>query len=93
MDEMITLAHGNGGRRMRALIEEIFAPALGNPDTQADATPIALPEGEIMVTTDGFTVQPVQFPGGDIGALCVHGVVNDLAVSGATPLYLTLAAL
>jgi len=93
MDEMITLAHGNGGRRMCALIEEIFAPALGNPDTQADATPIALPEGEIMVTTDGFTVQPVQFPGGDIGALCVHGVVNDLAVSGATPLYLTLAAL
>ncbi len=93
MDEMITLAHGNGGRRMRALIEEIFAPALGRPDTQADAAPIALPEGEIMVTTDGFTVQPARFPGGDIGALSVHGVVNDLAVSGATPLYLTLAAL
>ncbi|MGE4482828.1 hydrogenase expression/formation protein HypE [Acidocella sp.] len=93
MDETITLAHGNGGRRMRALIEQVFAARLGQPDTQADAAPITLPEGEVLVTTDGFTVQPVTFPGGDIGALAVHGTVNDLAVSGATPLYLTLAAM
>jgi hydrogenase expression/formation protein HypE len=93
MDEFITLAHGNGGVRMRALIERVFAARLGRPDTEADAVPIALPAGEIVVTTDGFTVQPARFPGGDIGALAVHGTVNDLAVSGATPLYLTLAAL
>ncbi len=92
MDETITLAHGNGGRKMRALIERVFATQLGNLDTQADAAPISLPPGEIVVTTDGFTVQPVKFPGGNIGSLAVHGTVNDLAVSGATPLYITLAA-
>jgi hydrogenase expression/formation protein HypE len=92
MDEFISLAHGNGGRHMRVLIEQVFAAALGRPDTSVDAAPIALPPGEIVVTTDGFTVQPLRFPGGDIGALAVHGTVNDLAVSGATPLYLTLAA-
>jgi len=92
MDELITLSHGNGGVRMRALIERVFASRLGRPDTESDAVAVALPEGEIMVTTDGFTVQPARFPGGDIGALAVHGTVNDLAVSGATPLYLTLAA-
>lgn len=91
----ITLAHGNGGRFMRLLIAQVFAPHLGNPalDTQADAAPIALPAGEIVVTTDGFIVQPMEFPGGDIGALAIHGTVNDLAVSGARPLYVTLAAL
>lgn len=94
-DTHIGLAHGNGGRLMRALIEEVFARHLADPalDTGADAVAVALPEGEIVVTTDGFTVQPLSFPGGDIGALAVHGTVNDLAVSGARPLYLTLAVL
>ena len=94
-DTHVGLAHGNGGRLMRALIEEVFARHLADPalDTAADAVPIALPDGEVVVTTDGFTVQPLSFPGGDIGALAVHGTVNDLAVSGARPLYLTLAAL
>lgn len=91
-DEVITLAHGNGGARMRALIEQVFATRLHMPDTENDAAPICLPAGEAVVTTDGFTVQPLQFPGGDIGTLAVHGTINDLAVSGATPLYLTLAA-
>ncbi len=90
----ITLAHGNGGRQMRELIEQIFAAALHNPalDVNADAVPIPLPAGEVVITTDGFTVQPLEFPGGDIGMLAVHGTCNDLAVSGATPCYLTLNA-
>src|SRR3990172_6272087 len=90
----ITLAHGNGGRLMRELIERVFVPHLANTllDVQADAVPLPTPEGEIMFTTDGFTVQPLEFPGGDIGSLAVHGTVNDLAVAGATPLYLSLNA-
>jgi hydrogenase expression/formation protein HypE len=93
-DRFITLAHGNGGRLMRGLIEEVFARHLANPelDIAADAAHLSLPSGEVMMTTDGFTVQPLEFPGGDIGSLAVHGTVNDLAVSGATPLYLTLNA-
>ena len=93
-DDRISLAHGNGGRFMRELIEEIFAHHLGREelDTQADAVPIALDGGEVLITTDGFTVQPLEFPGGDIGSLAVHGTTNDLAVAGARPLYLTLNA-
>ncbi|AOU97381.1 hydrogenase expression/formation protein HypE [Acidihalobacter yilgarnensis] len=91
-DTHISLAHGNGGRYMRELIEELFARHLANPhlDVDADAVAIPLPPGEVLVTTDGFTVQPLEFPGGDIGALAVHGTVNDLAVAGARPCYLTL---
>ena len=93
-DTHIGLAHGNGGRFMRELIEEIFAPALANPqlDTGADAVALPMPaDRDLMVTTDGFTVQPLEFPGGNIGSLAVHGTVNDLAVSGAVPRYLTLS--
>lgn len=93
----ISLAHGNGGRLMRELIDELFAAKLGNSvlDTQADASALPpLPEGgSVMLTTDGFTVQPLEFPGGDIGSLAINGTVNDLAVAGATPLYLTLNAI
>ena len=70
---------------MRELIEELFAPALKNPhlDTRADAVPLPMvDQRELVVTTDGFTVQPLEFPGGNIGSLAVHGTVNDLAVSG-----------
>ena len=93
-DDRITLAHGNGGRFMRELIEEVFARNLveSELDIQADAVPIDLNGGEVMITTDGFTVQPLEFPGGDIGSLAVHGTTNDLAVAGARPLYLTLNA-
>lgn len=92
-DTHISLAHGNGGRYMRELIEEIFAHHLANPDldVQADAVPIAL-EGDVLFTTDGFTVQPLEFPGGNIGSLAVHGTTNDLAVAGAIPKYLSLNA-
>ncbi len=92
----IALAHGNGGRLMRELIESLFAYHLQNDllDTDVDAArlPIDPGSGEIMITTDGFTVEPLEFPGGNIGSLAIHGTVNDLAVSGATPLYLTLNA-
>ncbi len=93
-DSHISLAHGNGGRLMRELIEEIFAKNLGGEalDTHADAATITLPPGRQLMTTDGFTVQPLEFPGGDIGTLAIHGTCNDLAVSGATPAYLTLNA-
>ena len=79
---------------MRELIEELFARHLANPglDTTADAAAFALPDGQPVCTTDGFTVQPLEFPGGNIGSLAVHGTVNDLAVSGATPLHFTLNA-
>ena len=74
-DERISLAHGNGGRFMRELISEIFARHLANPllDTDSDAVAVPLTDGEVLVTTDGFTVQPLEFPGGDIGSLSVHG--------------------
>lgn len=95
--EHISLAHGNGGRFMRELIENVFARHLSNPilDTQADAVqlPIDAVDTDLMFTTDGFTVQPLEFPGGNIGSLAVHGTVNDLAVTGATPLYLSLNAI
>ncbi|MDH3354325.1 MAG: hydrogenase expression/formation protein HypE [Chromatiales bacterium] len=93
-DTRITLAHGNGGRFMRELIEEYFVKHLHNSDLDValDAAPISPPSGQLMMTTDGFTVKPLEFPGGNIGSLAIHGTVNDLAVSGATPLYLTLNA-
>jgi len=93
-DTHVSLAHGNGGRLMRELIEKLFAPALANPqlDTSADAVSLSIPaDQELVVTTDGFTVQPLEFPGGNIGSLAVHGTVNDLAVSGAVPCYMTLS--
>jgi hydrogenase expression/formation protein HypE len=91
-DTHISLAHGNGGRYMRELIEEIFARHLANPDldVQADAASLSLESTDVMFTTDGFTVQPLEFPGGNIGSLAVHGTTNDLAVAGAIPKYLSL---
>ncbi|MES9945470.1 MAG: hydrogenase expression/formation protein HypE [Candidatus Thiodiazotropha sp.] len=94
-DTHISLAHGNGGRYMRELIESLFARYLQNPnlDIQADAALLpGLTDGDLLFTTDGFTVQPLEFPGGDIGSLAVHGTTNDLAVSGALPKYLSLNA-
>ncbi len=90
----IQLAHGNGGRRMRELIDEIFVRHLANPllDTDRDASALPPIDGVPVMTTDGFTVKPLEFPGGDIGSLAVHGTVNDLAVAGAIPLYISLNA-
>jgi hydrogenase expression/formation protein HypE len=93
-DTHISLAHGNGGRYMRELIKEIFARHLANPwlDVEADAVSLTLDSNELLFTTDGFTVQPLEFPGGNIGSLAVHGTTNDLAVAGAIPKYLSLNA-
>jgi hydrogenase expression/formation protein HypE len=91
-DTHISLAHGNGGYFMRELIETVFAQQFANSnlDTEQDAAILSWPQSELVITTDGFTVQPLEFPGGNIGSLAVHGTVNDLAVSGAIPCYLTL---
>ncbi|MBS3954994.1 MAG: hydrogenase expression/formation protein HypE [Methylomicrobium sp.] len=95
-DTHISLAHGNGGRRMRELIEKLFARHLANDklDIQSDAATFKIPVAtdELLITTDGYTVDPLEFPGGTIGSLAVYGTVNDLAVSGAEPLYMTLTA-
>ncbi len=88
----ITLAHGNGGRYMRELIADVFADRLANVflDTSLDSATLQLGSQEILFTTDGFTVQPLEYPGGSIGSLAVHGTVNDLAVAGALPRFLSL---
>lgn len=94
LDSHITLAHGNGGHYMRSLINEVFAKHLSNEslDIKADAVTLHPDSGELMFTTDGFSVKPLEFPGGDIGSLAVHGTTNDLAVAGAIPRYLSLNA-
>ncbi len=94
LESHVSLAHGNGGRFMRELIDEVFARELGDLllDTRADAArlPLETAGAEVLFTTDGFTVQPLEFPGGSIGSLAVHGTVNDLAVAGADPVWLSL---
>ena len=96
-DTHVSLAHGNGGRFMRELINELFARHLANPslDTGTDAAvlPWDSADGELVFTTDSFTVQPIEFPGGNIGSLAVHGTTNDLAVAGAVPKFLSLGVL
>lgn len=94
-DTHIGLAHGNGGRLMRQLINDVFARHLGNPhlDTRLDSAFVPFDgNGTLAITTDGFTVQPLEYPGGNIGSLAIHGTVNDLAVAGARPCYLSLNA-
>jgi hydrogenase expression/formation protein HypE len=96
-DTHVSLAHGNGGRFMRELITELFARHLANPLLDTDTDAAVLPwnegEGQLVFTTDSFTVQPIEFPGGNIGSLAVHGTTNDLAVAGAIPKYLSLGVL
>lgn len=89
--DIITLAHGHGGRAMNDLIKNIFLPAFGHKELakMGDAALLEIPQASLAVSTDSFVVNPLFFPGGDIGKLAVAGTVNDLAVSGATPLYLT----
>ena len=89
----IQLAHGGGGRVMRELLERLLLPAFANPalDTRHDAALLPRPEGRLAFTTDSFVVSPRFFPGGNIGELAVYGTVNDLAMGGATPLYLSCA--
>lgn len=89
----VTLAHGDGGRLTRQLVREHITNRLANVHLQSldDAACLPQPVGPLAVTTDSFVVTPLFFPGGDIGSLAVYGTVNDLAVSGAHPCWLTLA--
>lgn len=93
--ERVTLSHGGGGKAMRQLIEDVFLAAFrteasGDQEDQARLLPPAdLAGGRLAFTTDGFVVDPLFFPGGDIGTLAVNGTVNDLAVGGARPLWLS----
>ncbi|MFO1077397.1 MAG: hydrogenase expression/formation protein HypE [Planctomycetota bacterium] len=92
--DRILLAHGAGGRLTGELVRELFVPSLDNPylRTLSDAAVLPpLPPGRPALTTDGFVVDPPVFPGGDLGYLSVCGTVNDLAVAGAIPLWLTWA--
>ncbi len=92
-DEHITLSHGSGGKATQNLIEGVFAPAFANPlleplDDSATFTPDVL-SPRLAFTTDSYVVNPLFFPGGDIGKLAVYGTINDLAMAGAEPLYLS----
>jgi len=95
MEEVIRLAHGAGGKVMNDLIREVFATPLDNPYLRqmADSAVVEATDRNprFAMSTDSFTVRPLIFPGGDIGSLAVHGTVNDVAMSGAHPLWLTAA--
>jgi hydrogenase expression/formation protein HypE len=87
----ILLAHGGGGRLMHQLIEEVIVPAFRNPvlDVRHDSAVFEMGGVRLAFTTDSYVVRPLFFPGGDIGTLAVNGTVNDLAMAGARPLYLS----
>ncbi|HBY99682.1 MAG TPA: hydrogenase expression/formation protein HypE [candidate division Zixibacteria bacterium] len=87
----ILLAHGGGGKLMHELIEKIFMTSFANPalETRHDSAVLNLGNSRIAFTTDSYVVHPIFFPGGDIGTLAINGTVNDLAMSGARPLYLS----
>jgi hydrogenase expression/formation protein HypE len=87
----IVMGHGGGGKLGNELVEHLFVPAFRNPalENLGDAAVLDLPAGRLAMSTDSFVVQPLFFPGGSIGELAVNGTVNDLAVSGAIPRYLS----
>ena len=92
-DAHVTLSHGSGGKASHALIESVILPAFRNPLLDGGADAALLPSGStgrIAMTTDSYVVSPLFFPGGDIGKLAVHGTINDLAVSGARPIALSV---
>lgn len=93
--DKVTLAHGGGGKAMRDLIEDVFVSVF-EPDGMEDqarltSAALAVEGAQLAFTTDGFVVSPLEFPGGDIGKIAVCGTVNDLAVGGADPLWLSAA--
>ncbi len=91
MKDKITLAHGSGGEGYRELIEEVFLPAFSNDILNPLNDSAVCSAGEkIAITTDSYVIKPLFFPGGDIGRLCISGTVNDLAVSGALPKYISV---
>lgn len=99
-DTTITLAHGSGGKAMRDLINDIFVSSFDNPilsqledQARLNLTELMAQEDKLAFTTDSYVVDPLFFPGSNIGELAVNGTVNDLAVSGARPLYLTCSVI
>ena len=95
-DERITLAHGAGGKASQTLVEGLFVPAFAAGQSAAlaalaDAGAVEVAGTRLAMTTDSFVVKPLRFPGGSIGELAVNGTVNDLAVSGARPLALSVS--
>lgn len=95
MEEKIILGHGSGGRLTQELVRGLFCKHLGEagPSTLDDSAVLDFPTGKLVYTTDSYVVSPLEFPGGDIGTLCVAGTVNDLAVMGAKPLWLSLGVI
>ena len=89
----VLMAHGGGGKLMHQLIDQMFLPAFRNSlsESQHDASVFEIAGQRLAFTTDSFVVRPLFFPGGDLGSLAVHGTVNDLAMAGARPLYLSAA--
>jgi len=93
-DDVVTLAHGAGGKASAALLASVFLPAFAEDEAaaQTDAAVVSLPSGErLAFSTDSYVVKPLRFPGGSVGHLAVHGTVNDLAMMGARPLALSAA--
>jgi hydrogenase expression/formation protein HypE len=95
MDEKIILGHGSGGRMTRELVRDVFCKYLGDagPESMDDGAVLEHAGGKLVFTTDSYVVSPLEFPGGDIGSLAVCGTVNDLAVMGARPLWLSLGVI
>lgn len=94
LDEHVTLAHGAGGKASAALVDAVFVEAFRNPELEplGDGAVLSLPSGESLAfSTDSFVVQPLRFPGGSIGQLAVHGTVNDLAMVGSRPAWISAA--
>ncbi len=89
----VDMSHGAGGRAMVQLVREIFLHAFDNPLLRQgnDQAAFEVPGGTMVMSTDGYVVSPLFFPGGDIGSLAVHGTINDLAMAGARPLHLSAA--
>lgn len=89
--DQIVLGHGSGGRLSAELLHDVFLPLFSNPvlDRMDDQAVVDIGGTRVAFTTDSFVVQPLFFPGGDIGSLAVHGTVNDLAMGGARPLFLS----
>src|SRR5215471_18742588 len=89
----IVLGHGSGGKLSAELLERVFLPAFRNDylDKLDDQAVLQIGNARLAFTTDSFVVTPIFFPGGDIGRLAINGTVNDLAMSGARPLYLSAA--
>ena len=92
MIKQITLAHGNGGKLMHELIDELMLE-LSNKilDEMADAAELSVKGTRLAFSTDSYVVKPLFFPGGDIGKLAVFGTVNDISMKGARPLFISLA--